>query len=465
MEVRMGEGIVEELEGIHLKDKRLAARSKKVLNALAQNPEASINAACNGWSDTQAAYRFFDNKLVSPEEILKPHCEATIRRASEHSVVLLVQDTTELDYTDHPQRDAKFLADCNHRGIYMHAQLAVTPQKLSLGVVAIDFHERELESLGKSKERKTWPIEEKESFRWLKGYRRACELGVTCPASQIVMVADRECDIYDIFVEAQEGAQSPVDYVVRAQEDRSTFERDPSQGKMGYRKVRDEITESKVLVERAIELVETPKRKARTATVEIRAITVKVKPPHARAHLPSVTYNVVYVKEIRGPNDGTDVDWLLITTLPIDTVFEIQVVIDYYLARWAVEIYFRILKVGCRVEEILLETTHRLKNCLAMYCIIAWRVQYLTYLNRTSPTLPCTAVFTTSEWKSVWKIVTRTDIPKKPPPLSEFMVLLSQLGGYNNRPGERPFGPLPVWVGTRRMMDFAIAWEAFCPDT
>jgi hypothetical protein len=464
MEVRMCEGIVDELDGIYFRDKRLAARSKVLLNALAQNPEASINAACDRWSDTQAAYRFFGNKSVSPEEILQPHCEATIRRAHEHSVVLLVQDTTELDYTDHPQRDAKFLADCNHRGIYMHAQLAVTPQKLSLGVIAIDFHERELESLGKSKERKTWPIEEKESFRWLKGYRRACELGAACPTTQIVMVADRECDIYDIFVDAQEGSHPRVDYVVRAQEDRSTFERDPSQGKMGYRKVRDEVAESTVLLERTIALVETPKRKAREATVEIRAITVTVKPPHARARLPSVTYNVVFVKEIGGPNDGTDVEWLLITTLPIDTVSEIQIVVDYYLARWAVEIFFRILKAGCRVEDIMLETTHRLKNCLAMYCIIGWRVQYLTYLNRTSPTLSCTAVFTSSEWKSVWKIVTKTEIPKTPPRLSDFMALLSQLGGYNNRPSERPFGPLPVWVGIRRMMDFAIAWETFCPD-
>jgi len=422
----MCEGIVDELDGIQLKDKRLVSRIKRVLNALAQNPEASVNAACDGWGDTQAAYRFLKNKSVSPGQILKPHREATQRRVSTHPVVLFVQDTTELDYTDHPQRDAKYLSDCDHRGLYMHAQLAVTPEKLCLGVVAIDFHERELESLGKSKERRTLPIEEKESVRWLNGYRRACELGVACPDTQIVMVADREGDIYDIFVDAQEGVHLPVDYIVRAQESRSTFEPDPKQGKKGYRKVRDEVAESKVLAERVIELTETPKRTARQATVEIRAITVKVKPPHARAHLPSVTFNVVYVKEIGGPNDGTDVDWLLITTLPIDTIDEILLVIDYYIARWAVEIYFRILKTGCRVEDIQLETTHRLKNCLALYCIIAWRVQYLTYLNRTSPTLLCTAVFTATEWKSVWKVVQRKPLPKEPPLLSDFMKLLSQ---------------------------------------
>ena len=265
---------------------------------------------------------------------------ATQRRVSQHPVVLFVQDTTELDYTDHPQRDAKYLADSHHRGLFMHAQLAITPEKLCLGVVAIDFHERELESLGKSKERRTWPIEEKESFRWLNGYRRACELGVVCPETQIVMVADREGDISDIFVDAQEGTHSRVNDIVRAQEARSTFEPDLEQGKKGYRKVRDDVAGSKMLAERTIALAETPKRKAREATVEIRAIEVKVKPPHARAHLPSVTYNVVYLKEIGGPQDGTDVDWLLITTLPIDTIEEILLIVDYYIARWAVEIYF-----------------------------------------------------------------------------------------------------------------------------
>lgn len=460
----MCEGIVNELDGISFKDKRLAARSKVILNALSQNPEASINAACDGWNDTLAAYRFFDNQSVSPHEILQPHLMSTQQRMAEHPVVLFVQDTTELDYTDHPQRDAKYLSDCNHRGLFVHAQLAVTPQKLCLGVVGIDFHERELESLGKSNERKTLPIEEKESFRWLKGYRRACELGVSCPGTQVVMVADRECDIYDIFVDAQEGSLPPVDYIIRAQEDRSTFQRDPSEGKKGYRKVRTEVMESKVLAQRIIDLAETPKRTARQATVEIRAIPVQVKPPCARAALPSVNYNVVQVKEIGGPGDGTDVDWLLITTLPIDTIDQIVLIVDYYVARWAVEIYFRILKTGCRVEDIQLETTHRLKNCLAMYCIIAWRIQYLTYLNRTSPTLPCTAVFTASEWKSVWTVVTKKPLPKRVPRLSEIMKCLSQLGGYNNRATERPFGPLPMWVGIRRMMDFAIAWENFGPD-
>ena len=126
-----------------------------------------------------------------------------------------------------------------------------------------------------------------------------------------------------------------------------------------------------------------------------------------------------------------------------------------------VEIYFRMLKTGCRVEEIQLETQARLKNCLALYAIIAWRVLYLTYLNRTCPTLPCTVAFDESEWKSVWLIIAKKPLPKKPPNLAEMLRLLTQLGGYNNRAGEAPPGPQPMWIGLRRMADFTTAWQTF----
>ena len=98
-----------------------------------------------------------------------------------------------------------------------------------------------------------------------------------------------------------------------------------------------------------------------------------------------MTYNVVLVDEVNGPADGTDVSWLLITTLPIDTVEDILRVVDYYVARWTIEVFFRVFKTGCRVEKIQLEKLSRLKNCLAFYKIIAWRIMYLTYMNRECP--------------------------------------------------------------------------------
>ena len=377
---------------------------------------------------------------------------------------MIVQDTTELDDSQHPPKDARCLNTDQRFGLYEHTHLAVTPDKLCLGVVGVDYFDRAPETLGQANQRRTLPIEEKESFRWLEGYRLACQLAAECPETRIVSVADREADIYDIFVDSQQQPGPRADYIIRAQEDRSTLERDLETGPQAYHKVRDEVRCSELLTTRTIELNQTPVRAARQAVLEIRAITVVVKPPHARAYLPTVTHNVVLVEEVGGPGDGTDVSWLLITTLPIDTIDDVLRIIDYYVARWVVEIYFRTLKTGCQVEKIQLETTARLKRCLAFYQIIAWRVLYLTYLNRTSPTLPCTAVFAESEWKPVWCVVTKRPLPKQPPTLSEMMRLLSQLGGYNNRATERPTGPQPIWVGMRRMTDFASAWIAFGPN-
>jgi hypothetical protein len=458
----MDEGISAELFGIDMGDKRLNRRSTQLIEALAANPEASINASCEGWGDTVAAYRFFNNSKVDPQRILQPHLEATKRRMQEQPVVLVVQDTTELDYSAHPPEDAGCLNKKERLGLYDHTHLAVTPQRLCLGVVGQEQFDRTPESLGQAQQRKSLPIEEKESLRWLSGYRLASQLAGECPDTQIVSVSDSEADIYDIFLEAEQHP-TPADFIIRGKEDRSTPERDLQAGPAVYRKVRDEVSASEIRATRIVDLPQTPKRQARQAELEIRALRVAVKPPHARGRLPQVTYNVVLVEEVGGPGDGTDVSWLLITTLPIDTTEEILLVIDYYVARWTIEVYFRTLKTGCRVEEIQLETVARLKNCLAFYKIIAWRVMHVTFLGRECPTLPCTALFAESEWKSVWRVTTKKELPEKPPLLSEFIPLVARLGGYNNRAGERPPGPQVIWVGIRRMIDFATAWLAFGP--
>jgi len=459
----MCEGISAELEGIDLGDDRLNQRSKRIIEAFAADPQASVNAACDGWSETIAAYRFFDNEAIEPERILQPHIEAAKRRMNEHPVVLILQDTTELDFSAHPPSDAGCLNKEDRFGIYDHTHLAVTPERLPLGVVGVEQFDRTAESLGKTAERTTLPIEAKESFRWLAGYRLASELAGECAETRIVSVADREADIYDIFLEAEQHVTA-ADFVIRALRDRSTLERDPDSGPAVYRKVREEVSGSEIRESRTINLPQTPKRAARKAALEVRAIEVAIKPPHARPHLPVVTLNVVLVEEVDGPNDGTDISWLLLTTLPIDTSENILCVIDYYAARWAIEVFFRTLKTGCRVEEIQLETIARVKNCLAFYKIIAWRVMSLTHLNRECPSLLCTVVFDDSEWKSVWRVTTKQNLPDRPPTLAEFVPLLAQLGGYNNRRGESPPGPQVIWTGIRRMTDFAIAWIHFGPE-
>ena len=456
----MCQGITAEFEGIDLGDQRLNTRAGRLLDCLAANPAASVNAACQGWGETQAAYRFFNNDRVEASKLLDPHRQATEQRIAEQAVVLVIQDTTELDYSAHPARDIGLLNKQQRHGLYDHSHVAFTPERLCLGVLDVEFFSRTVETLGKSKGRERDPIETKESFRWLKGYRLACDLSAKIPETQVVSLPDREGDLYDIFLEAERHA-TPADFIIRAKNYRRLPERDFDAGPHAYREVRSDVAESEVIASRVIELPRTPKRPAREAKLEVRAKQVCVKPPHVRGREPQVSLRMVLVQEVDAPDDGTAIDWMLVTSLPIDSADAVLRVVDYYSARWAVEIFFRVFKTGCRVEEVQLETVERLKNCLIFYKVIAWRVMYLTYLGRECPDLPCTAVFAEIEWKPTWKIVTKQEPPADPPSINAFLKVLAQLGGYNARKNDLAPGPQQIWIGVRRMTDFAIAWSVF----
>ena len=178
-----------------------------------------------------------------------------------------------------------------------------------------------------------------------------------------------------------------------------------------------------------------------------------------------MTANVVLVREVNPPGDDVPVEWLLVTTLPIGTVAAVQTIIQYYSVRWMIEVFFRTLKSGCRVEARRFEQVDRVQVALAVYLIAAWRTLYVCRLGRSCPDLDCECVFEPSEWKSVWTAVHgNSSLPKTPPPLRAMIRLIAQLGGYVNRPGrEDEPGPQTVWIGLQRMHDLAWAWDIFGP--
>ena len=454
-----------ELHNVDLGDQRLNQRSRRLLETLFADPAASINAACQGWAETQAAYRFFDNASISPQNILAAHQEATRARIAQHPVVLVAQDTTELDYSDHPPDGAGPLNSEKQRGFLDHSHIAFTPQGLCLGMVAVKIWARSDEGFGESKKRQYDPLETKEKFRWLEGYRHACELQRQVPQTQIVSVSDSEGDIYELFAEVDKQGEGAADYVIRAGKTRCLTDLDPDAGPATHRKLQQELDEAPLLTVRQLELPRTPKRKPRTATLEVRARRVELKAPYRKhVKLPNVEINVVLVREVNPPSQEEAIEWLLITTLPVDMAEKVLVVVDYYTGRWPIEVFFRVFKTGCRVEEIQLETSARLYRSLMLYKIVAWRILYLTMLGRECPELPCDVLFTADEWKPVWKITREVPIPKAAPSLRDFLLLLAELGGHNGRASDGAPGPQSLWIGIRRMTDFAIAWRAFGPE-
>ena len=468
----------EEMASVDLHDKRLNKRLMQVLSDLGERPHASIPAACGGRSETMAAYRLFDNEKVTYEEILQPHYEATRKRMAAQKLVLLVQDTTELDLTrpDQQVTGAGPMDSVNRRGAFVHRMDAFTADGTPLGAVWSDVWTRDEEYFSqpqceKRKQRKLAPIEEKESFRWLQGLRKAREVAEELPEVQCICVADSEADIYHLFAEPR--GESGMHWLIRACQERCVEDEWKKSGAV----IREELLTHPVLFRKEISVrarkaktscekrSRRSVRKSRKAEMEVRAARITLRPPaQSDRPLPSVPVNVVLVREVNPPEGEERIEWILLTTLPIDTVEQVQEIIQYYGVRWMIEVLFRTLKSGCRVEERLFEHIDRLLPCVAVYSIVAWRTLMLVRLGRSCPDMDCEAVFEPSEWKSVWTVIHRTKPPRKPPNLVAMLRLIGQLGGYVNRPNRKDLpGPQTTWLGMQRMYDLAWAWDTFGP--
>jgi hypothetical protein len=205
-------------------------------------------------------------------------------------------------------------------------------------------------------------------------------------------------------------------------------------------------------------------RAKRTATVTVRAARVRLRGPYCPGgKLPDLDVNALLVREADPPAGEEPIEWLLLTDLPIGTWDEACRVIDYYTVRWGVEVYFRVLKGGCAVEERQLEGPGRMQACLALYMVVAWRVLYVTRLGRGGPDLPCDTVFEEAEWKAVYTVVRGEPAPRTAPRLEEMVALVAQLGGYLGRKHDGPPGVKALWIGLQRMRDLATAWSTFGP--
>ena len=450
----------EETATVDFVDERLDKRMRSLLEQLGGKPGASLPAACKGWNETLAAYRFFNNKKVTHRKVLSPHRDATRKRMAGHKVVLCVQDTTEMDFTGRKLRGAGPLSVSERIGFFNHVTLAVTPERLCLGVLDAEMWARDFEDPNKNDKRKQKPIEEKESFRWLAGYRRVCDLSEQLPSTQLISIADREGDIYEYFLEAArvDGGKR-AEFIIRGCQDRNLPE---MQEGGSHKKLMEETSGKPILGEMVFKIPKAEGRSARRVVQSMKSGRVRLKPPFRKGEtLPEVEINVVLVEEINPPEGEKPIVWLLLTSLPVDTFEQACLVVEYYLCRWQVEIYFKVLKSGCKIEERQLETAERIKPCIALYMIVAWRVLFVTMLGRECPELPCSVLFEDDEWKAVYVIAKNAPPPETPPALGDFTLMIASLGGYLNRKCDGPPGPKTMWVGLQRMVDFALAWKAF----
>jgi hypothetical protein len=460
--------VIEELATLSLGDKRLKKRAQKVLAQLSRNATDSIAAACGGAAETKAAYRFFDNDQVTPEKIHGTHFDATFARMKEEPVVLIPQDTTVLNFsTQYERKDTGPTTKDSSKGMHLHCAIAVTPEKVCLGVVSSkQWHREELQKLARKQRTKKdhlTPIEDKESYRWLENYKRANEYATALPNTMIISIADREGDLYEIYKEANKifsGEGVKAHFLIRAKTDRKVCS---DNGKKTGSKIKATLKSEKPLGKIIINVSETKKRKAREAHMTIYSKSVHIALPDkirkGKTYKPIIITAVLCTEN--NPPAGTEaIEWLLITDLPAITFEEACEKIQWYTCRWQIEIFFKLLKSGCTIEKLQL-TNKNFSACLSFYMIIAWRILYVVILGRHCPHISCEFVFSKEEWQTTFVVARREKPPSTPPTLNEMIRMVASLGGYLNRKSDPEPGVKTMWIGFRNMQEHIRAKEAF----
>lgn len=458
--------IEDELGSVNMGDKRLNKRAKTLLKRFSANPRASIPESCKGWQETKAAYRFFENDLVTAKKIIKSHRVATLTRIQQHPIVLLLQDTTTLNYSGQKEReDLGPLQQDNVRGLFLHPTLAVTPNRECLGLVDYEQWSRKPLAARSTKERKaergSKGIKDKESYRWVRGYKKASKLAQFMPNTQLVYIADREGDIYDIYHEAHTAfAKGPADWVIRATFDRTIV--DEEQPKKSA-KLKSSVKGSTSVGKVSFATSSFGNRKKREVTQIIYAKEVTVLPPRekAKAGFVPVKLTTIIATESDPPPGEKALEWTLLTSVPIPNLEAALQVIQWYLCRWQIEIFFKILKSGCTIEKLQLSNKQRFDPCLALYLIVAWRILFMTMIGRASPSLSSEFLFETIEWQTAYIMTYEKPPPDEPPTLKDMLAMIARLGGFLARKHDGEPGPIVMWKGLRALHDYIKAHEVF----
>lgn len=423
-----------EFKTINLGDKRLDRRLMLLAERLADRPTDSIPGACKGWAETQAAYRFLAQEEVSWEAILEPHWACSIERMKAQRIVLCLQDTTELDFHGQAIEGLGPLSYEAQRGMYLHPTYAVSSEREPLGVLDAWMWARE------PKDARGQRAGIKESTRWVEGYARLAELSESLPDTRLIYVADREADIVELMRTARE-LDEPVDWLVRSKHNRAL-----PQGERLW----SAVIAQEPVGELRFTMPSRQGQKAREVHQQIRVKHVTL----ADGCGGEVSAYCVIAAEVNAPAGVHPVEWRLLTNRPIKDFNDAAQVIDWYRARWEIEMFFHVLKNGCKVEALQLASIEKLERALAVYLVVAWRIARLMRLGRSCPDLDAELLFERDEWQAAYLLQKKT-VPKKPPRLNEVVRLIAMLGGFLARKGDGEPGVKTIWQGLQRVADFA----------
>ena len=366
-------------------------------------------------------------------------------------------DTTTLDY--HTHLDTEGLGPVHGvgtggLGLLLHDTIAFTEDGTPLGVLDAQCWARPSKDADPEpvKDKKTQTIEDKESAKWLRSFRKVAEVQRLCPNTTLVSMGDRESDVWELFVEAMKDPDGPR-LLVRSDRHRlRQVDEQEERYLWDFMGARDVATTLEIHIPHA------GSRKARTADIDLRFSGIELLPPKRCASELPIHLWAVYLLEV--PEEGSTeqpIEWLLLTTAPVNTLEDAKRTVDWYSRRWGIEVYHRTLKSGCKIHDRQLGTADRLEACLAIDMVVAWRIFHLTMLGRGTPDVPCTAFFEDVEWKTLWCLVNKTPTPPDvPPTMAQAVRMVARIGGHLGRKGDGPPGTQVLWRGLQSL-EMAVA--------
>jgi hypothetical protein len=408
----------QEFGAAELGDRRLTRRLVEIAGAKAENPSKAWTEIAKGdWPATKAYYRFIDKSDHSPVTmagILQPHRQRTIQRMKAQQTVLCIQDGTDLNYTNLGRCEGlvtlgKNQTGAKSTGLHLHSTLAVTSTGLPLGVLRADCPAPAKPTPPEPKSRKgtstktpshQLPLEQKKTFSWIEGLRDLNTIARQNPGPRLISVMDREADFFELFDEWRKDPQ--VELLVRAVHDRKT-----ATGARLFEAIRNTPVRHRYSI-RIPRLSARPKRSkqparparaTRVADVALRYARIKLQAPDypGQQGKAPVEVSIIHVVEENAPPGVKRLEWFLLTTVHVRDVETALQCVRWYCLRWRIEDWHRVLKSGCRIEEVGHKTADRIRRAIAINVVVAWRIMLMTLLGREVPELPADVLFSDIE--------------------------------------------------------------------
>jgi len=397
----------QEFGDCELGDKRLTKRVVKIVREQAAQPSGSYGQASGGNRHAlKSYYRLLNSEReqIDLESLLQTHRTQTIRRMKQQETVLILQDTTDLNFATRPGCEGlgqigTNQTGTNSRGLKLHSSLALTESGVPLGVLRLQGYAPQW---GQDKDPDR-PIEQKESYRWLEAYQDATDIARLIPGTHVISVSDREGDIFELFDRARNQKGPKADLLVRSKWDRCL---EDSELKLFEELAATPLAQRvSIAVPRQREHAAKPSEPgraslpARTAEVEVRFKAVTLRAPQApqtRKRAPIGLW-AIYLVEKNPPTDATAVRWMLLSTVAVTSVKQAMKLVRWYCRRWRIEEWHRVMKSGCKILEHQNHSAQTLLRAIALDAVIAWRIMLLALLGREAPEMSCELLFNPCE--------------------------------------------------------------------